>query len=42
MPCIRCENGKYKIGGGKCMYNSLPKCIAALKAYYAKKNKEKK
>ena len=35
MPCIKCSNGKWKIGNGKCMYTSLEKCKKAEAAYYA-------
>lgn len=39
MPCIKCSNGKWKIGQrGKCRYKTKASCQAALRAYYAEKN----
>ena len=40
MPCIKCAPNKWKIGNGKCIYTSLKDCEQALKAYYAKDQKE--
>jgi hypothetical protein len=42
MPCIKCSNGKWRLGSGKCMYTSLAKCKKAEAAYHANKNKEQK
>jgi len=36
MPCIKCGNGKWRIGKGKCIYKTLAACKRALKAYKAK------
>lgn len=36
MPVYRCENGKYRIGDGLCMYDSKDKAERAYKAYLAK------
>jgi len=41
MPCIKCKNGKYRIGSGPCVYTSLKKCQEALRAYYASKKPKK-
>lgn len=35
MPCVKCSNGKWRLGSGKCMYTTLEKCKAAERAYYA-------
>ena len=41
MPCVKCSNGKWKLGSGKCMYTTLEKCKKAEQAYHAsKKTKE--
>lgn len=46
MPVHKCSNGKYRIGEGKCMYDSKEKAEKAYKAYLAQKhdnkNEEKK
>ena len=35
MPCIKCENGKYKHGEtGKCQYDTIEECREANKDYY--------
>lgn len=39
MPVHKCPNGKYRIGSGKCMYDSKAKADAAYKGYLAQKNK---
>ena len=38
MPVHKCPNGKYRIGSGKCMYDSKEKAESAYKAYLAKKH----
>jgi len=38
MPVSKCPNGKYKIGSGKCMYDSKAKAEKAYKAYLAQKH----
>lgn len=38
MPCTKCSNGKYKLGGGPCMYKSKESCERAYVAYRAKKH----
>ena len=38
MPVHKCPNGKYKIGSGKCMYDSKAKAEKAYKGYLAKKH----
>lgn len=35
MPVLKCPNGKYRIGGGKCMYVSKAKALRAYAAYRA-------
>ena len=42
MPVIRCPNGKYKIGSGKCMYKSRQSAVKAYQAYMANKGKPNK
>ena len=39
MPVRKCPNGKYRIGSGKCMFDSKAKAEAAYKGYLAKKHK---
>lgn len=41
MPVIKCSNGKYRIGSGKCMYKTKAAAEKAYKAYKAKKRKKK-
>jgi len=41
MPVHKCPNGKYRIGSGKCMYDSKAKADAAYKAYLAQKHSSK-
>jgi hypothetical protein len=41
MPVIRCKNGKWRIGSGKCMYESKEKADKAYKAYLARKKGRK-
>jgi len=38
MPVSKCSNGKYKIGSGKCMYDSKAKAEEAYKGYMAHKH----
>jgi len=38
VPCTKCPNGKWKLGSGKCMYESKEKCESAWKAARAKKH----
>jgi len=38
MPVHKCPNGKYRIGSGKCMYDSKGKAEKAYAAYKAKKH----
>ena len=38
MPVSKCSNGKYRIGSGKCMYDSKAKAESAYKGYLAKKH----
>lgn len=38
MPVKKCENGKWRIGEGKCMYETKEKAEKAYKAYLAKKH----
>ena len=41
MPCIKCSNGKWKIGQkGKCVYKTKKKCEQALAAIHSDKNKK--
>jgi len=35
MPVHKCPNGKFKIGSGKCMYDSKEKAEKAYKGYMA-------
>lgn len=41
MPIFRCDNGKYRIGDGECMYNSEASAERAYVAYLAQENDEK-
>ena len=41
MPCVKCSNGKYKLGSSPCMYTSKGACERAYSAYRAKKGKKK-
>ena len=38
MPVHKCPNGKYRIGSGKCMYDSKEKAERAYKAYLVHKH----
>lgn len=38
MPVSKCSNGKWKIGSGKCMYDSKEKAEKAYKGYMAHKH----
>ena len=40
MPCVKCKNGKWRMGGSDCMYATKQDCEKAMKAYYAKKKNE--
>jgi len=40
MPVHKCPNGKFKIGSGKCMYDSKEKAEKAYKGYMAHKHME--
>ena len=42
MPCVKCSNGKWRLGSGKCMYTSLKNCKKAEAAYWANKEEENK
>lgn len=42
MPVKKCDNGKYRIGSGKCMYDTKAAAERAYKAYLAKKHSKKK
>jgi len=42
MPVHKCPNGKYRIGSGKCQYDSKAKAEKAYKAYLAKKHSDSK
>jgi len=37
MPVTKCQNGKYRIGKGKCMYRSKSSANRAYKGYLGKK-----
>ncbi len=41
MPVKKCSNGKYRIGSGKCKYDSKKSAEKAYKAYLAKKHSKK-
>lgn len=38
MPVRKCANGKWRIGNGKCMYETKAAAERAYKAYLAKKH----
>jgi hypothetical protein len=38
VPVISCGNGKYRIGTGKCMYDSKEKAERAYKGYLVQKH----
>ncbi len=42
MPVIKCSNGKYRIGHGKCMYKTKAAAMRAYRAYLAKKYSKKR
>ena len=42
MPVKKCPNGKWKIGSGKCMYDSKAKAESAYKGYLAQKREDLK
>lgn len=42
MPVHKCPNGKYRIGSGKCQYDSKAQAEKAYKAYLAKKHSDSK
>jgi hypothetical protein len=37
MPVVKCSNGKYRIGNGKCIYKTKAAADRAYRAYLAKK-----
>ncbi len=39
MPVLKCQNGKYRIGSGKCIYPSKAVADRAYKGYLASKSK---
>lgn len=41
MPGRKCKNGKYRIGGGPCMYKTKAAALKAYRAYLVKKKKKK-
>ena len=42
MPCMKCNNGKYKYGeGGRCQFDTLAACEAAAAAIHIQKPKPK-
>ncbi len=41
MPCVKCSNGKYRLGSGPCMYKSKESCERAYAAYRATKHAKK-
>jgi len=42
MPVRKCKNGKYRIGGGPCMYKTKSAALRAYRAYLAKRRKKRK
>jgi hypothetical protein len=42
MPVHKCPNGKYRIGSGKCIYDSKAKAERAYKGYMASKHMHEK
>lgn len=42
MPVRKCDNGKYRIGDGPCVYKTKESAQKAYKGYLAKKGKGKK
>lgn len=42
MPVKKCNNGKWRIGEGDCIYKTREKAIKAYRAYLAKKHSKKK
>jgi len=38
MPVIKCGNGKFRIGGGACIYTTKKSAEKAFQGYLAKKN----
>jgi hypothetical protein len=40
MPVTRCENGKYRIGDGECIYTSRENADSAYSAYLAEEGKK--
>lgn len=41
MPVHKCPNGKWRIGSGKCQYDSKEKAERAYRAYLAQKHSDK-
>lgn len=42
MPVIKCSDGKFRIGSGKCKYKTRAAAERAYRAYRAKKHSKKK
>ena len=42
IPVSKCPNGKFRIGSGKCMFDSKAKAEAAYRGYLAKKHKNER
>ena len=40
MPVTQCENGKWKVGSGECVYTSRENAVEAYRAYLAQEGKE--
>ena len=40
MPCIKCEQNKWKIGTGKCVYTTLQDCQRSLRAVKSRESNE--
>lgn len=38
MPCVKCSNGKWRLGSGDCRYSSKEACERAYKAYRARQH----
>lgn len=42
MPVYKCKNGKWRIGSGKCIYDTKKDAVSAYQAYLAEKRDKKK
>ena len=42
MPVTRCDNGKYRIGDGECIYTTRENAVEAYRAYLAEEGREEK